>query len=235
MPWYKSQGISSVDDLDALAGQAALVYALAGSHGTYGDQVHRGLAAAGRRQRLSDLSRRPRRAREASAVGAVPARRLASAPVASFRSCTPCRSCWRSLSAAILAPAVLRALSAGGHTQAQLPRAPAPFPLRRADRGRGADRADPAHAARSGWRAREVFHPEAAPDRRLRARRARARPDRRHARRGSPARAPARSSVGPAAIRRGWRGARHAARRCAASCPRGRSRPPARSAWRCSR
>jgi len=34
--WYKSQGISSVDDLDALAGQAALLYALAGSHGTYG-------------------------------------------------------------------------------------------------------------------------------------------------------------------------------------------------------
>ena len=36
VPWYKSVGISSVDDLDALAGQAALVYALAGSHGNYG-------------------------------------------------------------------------------------------------------------------------------------------------------------------------------------------------------
>ena len=36
VPWYKSQGISSVDDLDALAGQAALVYALAGSHGAFG-------------------------------------------------------------------------------------------------------------------------------------------------------------------------------------------------------
>jgi hypothetical protein len=36
VPWYKSQGISSVDDLDALAGQAALVYALAGSQGAYG-------------------------------------------------------------------------------------------------------------------------------------------------------------------------------------------------------
>ncbi len=36
VPWYKSQGMSSVDDLDALAGQAALVYALAGSHGAYG-------------------------------------------------------------------------------------------------------------------------------------------------------------------------------------------------------
>jgi hypothetical protein len=34
--WYKSQGISSVDDLDALSGQAALVYSLAGSHGAYG-------------------------------------------------------------------------------------------------------------------------------------------------------------------------------------------------------
>lgn len=36
VPWYKSQGISSVDDLDALSGQAALAYALAGSHGAYG-------------------------------------------------------------------------------------------------------------------------------------------------------------------------------------------------------
>jgi hypothetical protein len=36
VPWYKSQGISSVDDLDALAGQAALLYALTGSHGAYG-------------------------------------------------------------------------------------------------------------------------------------------------------------------------------------------------------
>jgi hypothetical protein len=34
--WYKGAGISSVDDLDALAGQAALVYALAGDHGTFG-------------------------------------------------------------------------------------------------------------------------------------------------------------------------------------------------------
>ncbi len=36
VPWYKSQGISSVDDLDALAGQTALLYALAGSRGAYG-------------------------------------------------------------------------------------------------------------------------------------------------------------------------------------------------------
>jgi hypothetical protein len=34
--WYKGKNISSVDDLDALAGQAALVYALAGDHGTFG-------------------------------------------------------------------------------------------------------------------------------------------------------------------------------------------------------
>ena len=34
--WYKSAGISSVDDLDAPAGEAALVYALAGDHGTFG-------------------------------------------------------------------------------------------------------------------------------------------------------------------------------------------------------
>jgi Copper transport outer membrane protein, MctB len=36
VPWYESQGISSVDDLDAPAGQAALIYALTGSHGAYG-------------------------------------------------------------------------------------------------------------------------------------------------------------------------------------------------------
>ena len=36
VPWYKSVGISSVDNLDALAGQAALDYALAGFHGAYG-------------------------------------------------------------------------------------------------------------------------------------------------------------------------------------------------------
>ncbi len=34
--WYQAQDISSVDDLDAQAGQAALIYALSGSHGTYG-------------------------------------------------------------------------------------------------------------------------------------------------------------------------------------------------------
>jgi hypothetical protein len=36
IPWYTGKGISSVDDLDRLAGQAALDYALAGEHGTYG-------------------------------------------------------------------------------------------------------------------------------------------------------------------------------------------------------
>jgi hypothetical protein len=36
VPWYKGRNISSVDDLDALAGQAALVYALAGHHGAFG-------------------------------------------------------------------------------------------------------------------------------------------------------------------------------------------------------
>ena len=34
--WYKGKGLSSVDDLDTVAGQAALVYALAGQRGTYG-------------------------------------------------------------------------------------------------------------------------------------------------------------------------------------------------------
>jgi copper transport outer membrane protein MctB len=36
VPWYKSKGISSVDDLDVLAGQAALAYALAGDRGAFG-------------------------------------------------------------------------------------------------------------------------------------------------------------------------------------------------------
>ncbi len=41
IPWFKSQGISSVDDLDTLAGQAALIYALTdrsgiGRHGAFG-------------------------------------------------------------------------------------------------------------------------------------------------------------------------------------------------------
>jgi hypothetical protein len=36
IPWYKGNGISSVDNLNQLAGQAALIYALAGSHGTFG-------------------------------------------------------------------------------------------------------------------------------------------------------------------------------------------------------
>ncbi len=36
IPWYKSKNMSSVDDLDAPAGQAALAYALAGAHGAFG-------------------------------------------------------------------------------------------------------------------------------------------------------------------------------------------------------
>jgi hypothetical protein len=36
VPWYQGKDISSVDDLDTTAGQAALVYALTGSHGAYG-------------------------------------------------------------------------------------------------------------------------------------------------------------------------------------------------------
>jgi len=39
VPWYESAGISSVDDLDELPGQAALVYALAGERGTYGTKA----------------------------------------------------------------------------------------------------------------------------------------------------------------------------------------------------
>jgi copper transport outer membrane protein MctB len=36
IPWYKGKGISSVDDLDMAAGQAALVYALLGDRGAFG-------------------------------------------------------------------------------------------------------------------------------------------------------------------------------------------------------
>jgi Copper transport outer membrane protein, MctB len=39
VPWYRSQAISSVDNLDSTAGQAALIYALAGSHGAYGTKA----------------------------------------------------------------------------------------------------------------------------------------------------------------------------------------------------
>jgi len=38
VPWYSGKSLSSVDDLDALAGQAALVYALAGDHGAFGSK-----------------------------------------------------------------------------------------------------------------------------------------------------------------------------------------------------
>jgi hypothetical protein len=36
VPWYESKSVSSVDDLDATAGQAALIYALTGSRGAFG-------------------------------------------------------------------------------------------------------------------------------------------------------------------------------------------------------
>lgn len=36
IPWYKAQNMASVDDLETLAGQAALAFALAGDHGAYG-------------------------------------------------------------------------------------------------------------------------------------------------------------------------------------------------------
>lgn len=36
IPWYRQQSLSSVDDLDDIAGRAALVYTLAGSRGTFG-------------------------------------------------------------------------------------------------------------------------------------------------------------------------------------------------------
>jgi hypothetical protein len=39
VPWYQGKAVSSVDDLDRTAGQAALIYALSGSHGAYGTKA----------------------------------------------------------------------------------------------------------------------------------------------------------------------------------------------------
>jgi hypothetical protein len=36
VPWYKAENLASVDDLETIAGRAALALALAGDHGTYG-------------------------------------------------------------------------------------------------------------------------------------------------------------------------------------------------------
>lgn len=36
VPWYRSQNLSSVDDLDDIAGRTALVFALSGAHGAFG-------------------------------------------------------------------------------------------------------------------------------------------------------------------------------------------------------
>jgi len=36
IPWYKAENLASVDDLDTVAGRAALAFALSGDHGAYG-------------------------------------------------------------------------------------------------------------------------------------------------------------------------------------------------------
>lgn len=38
IPWYKAEDLASVDDLNQLAGRAALAFALAGDHGAYGEK-----------------------------------------------------------------------------------------------------------------------------------------------------------------------------------------------------
>ena len=38
IPWYQGKDLASVDDIDETAGQAALIYALTGSHGAYGSK-----------------------------------------------------------------------------------------------------------------------------------------------------------------------------------------------------
>jgi len=38
VPWYRQQNLDSVDDLDDISGRLALVFALAGAHGAYGQK-----------------------------------------------------------------------------------------------------------------------------------------------------------------------------------------------------
>jgi hypothetical protein len=38
IPWYKAEDMASVDNLDTVAGRAALAFALAGDHGSYGEK-----------------------------------------------------------------------------------------------------------------------------------------------------------------------------------------------------
>lgn len=40
--WYRSRGLSSIDDIDTTAGQAALVFALGGAQGSFGSQPSAG-------------------------------------------------------------------------------------------------------------------------------------------------------------------------------------------------
>ena len=175
MPWYKSQGISSVDDLDdARRPGRARVYALAGAHGAYGvKSTADSLCCRRRRERAVDSACEPSTALSA-----------ASALVANFCvDARPARSCSRSLARRDPGPAMLRTLDRGGHTSANYRerQLAVPFgvlivaaalialiPLALLERLAGA----------------EVFHPEMLPIAALRARRARLGPDRRHARRG---------------------------------------------------
>ena len=61
VPWYQGKDISSVDDLDATAGQASLIYALDGLARRLRNEVDRRLAAAERRRRLpTALTRKAR-------------------------------------------------------------------------------------------------------------------------------------------------------------------------------
>ncbi len=102
--------------------------------------------------------------------------------------------------AAVLAPSLLRTLADGGHVKVNYRGRALPFPFGVLDARRRAAGADPADAARRARLGRSVPPRDLARGR-LCARRARARADRRHARRAGAGR-----PRGTPAAPRGWRG-----------------------------
>ena len=188
IPWYKGHNISSVDDLDQLAGQAALLYALAGSPRHLRRQADRRLAAAAHPTRQLDARRsRWMRARPPRAASF---RDVHALPFAARRICC---------SAVALAPALLRALADGGHTRANYRDRELPFPFGVLDARRGAASRWSRCCCSQRLGSTRVFYPEVLPIAVYALGVVAARADRRHAR-GEPAAAPARRPP------RGWRG-----------------------------
>ena len=107
---------------------------------------------------------RPRRGRSPRR-GLGPARSGPAHPPSSLasRHARPAARCSRSPSAALLAPALLRALAEGGHTRANYRARALPFPFGVLVLRRGAARAGPADAACRCSASAELFHPESLP------------------------------------------------------------------------